>query len=84
MSTSPKKSDANPSPPDKSTVILLLSTIGDTSWRMFLPTVGGTILGVYGDNQFSTKPWLTLGGIIIGTMMATALIRNQMKKVQRN
>jgi len=83
MSTSPTKRDATPQPPAKSTVILLLSTIGDTTWRMFLPTIGATILGVYGDNQFSTKPWLTLGGIIIGTIIAAALVRNQMKKVQR-
>jgi len=83
MSTSPKKSDATPQPPDKSTVILLLSTIGDTTWRMFIPIIGATMLGVYGDNQFSMKPWLTVGGIILGTIIAAGLVRNQMKKVQR-
>lgn len=84
MGVPPKQQGHKPGEPGKAPVILLLSTIGDTSWRMFLPTIGATLAGVYGDNTLSTKPWLTLTGIIIGTIIAAALIRNQMKKVQKN
>jgi len=69
--------------PDKSPVVLLLGTIGDTTWRMFIPTIGLTLLGVYGDNTFTTKPWLTIVGIITGTVFAGLLVRNQLRNVKK-
>lgn len=83
MSTSPKKSDEQPAPPDPTTVILLLSTIGDTTWRMFVPTVGMTVLGVILDNMFATKPWMTVLGIGLGTVIAGLLVRRQLQKVKK-
>ncbi|MEO5950318.1 MAG: AtpZ/AtpI family protein [Candidatus Saccharimonadales bacterium] len=83
MSTSPNPTGAAPIPPDKSTVILLMSTIGDTTWRMFVPSIGFTILGVVADKQFGTKPWLTAVGIIVGVFVAGLLVRLQIKKVQQ-
>lgn len=83
MSTSSNNDDNNQTPPSASTVILLLGTIGDTTWRMFVPTIGLTILGVYLDNQFDTKPWLTVAGIVIGTVIAGLLIRSQLRNVQK-
>ena len=82
MSTSPNDSDRTPSPPDKSTVILLLGTIGDTTWRMFIPTIGLTILGLLADKQFGTTPWIMVVGIITGSLLAYVLVRRQIKKVQ--
>lgn len=82
MSTSQNDSGDQPVPPTKSTVVLLLNTIGDTTWRMFVPTIGFTILGVIADNSFKTKPWMTIAGIIVGVVLATLLIRRQLKKVQ--
>ena len=82
MSMSQKQGDKIPTPPDVSTVVLLIGTIGDTTWRMFVPTIGLTLLGVYGDNLLQMKPWLTVAGIILGTLIATLLIRNQLKKVK--
>ena len=82
MSASPSKnSDDKPTPPDKTTVILLLGTIGDTTWRMFVPTIGLTFAGVYADKSFGTKPWLTTGGIILGTVIAGLLVKRQLQKV---
>ncbi|HBH77325.1 TPA: hypothetical protein DDX46_01095 [Candidatus Saccharibacteria bacterium] len=83
MSTSSNSSDDKPTPPEKTTVVLLLGTIGDTTWRMFVPTVGLTILGVIGDNMFATKPWLTVGGIIIGIIGAALLVRRQLKGIKK-
>lgn len=83
MSTTPNSNGAAPTPPDRSTVILLLSTIGDTTWRMFVPTIGFTILGVIADRQLGTKPWMTTLGIIIGVIVAGLLVRRQLQKVKR-
>lgn len=79
MSPSPDGHGNQTRPPEKSTVFLLLGTIADTTWRMFVPTIGLTILGVYLDNTISSKPWMTVLGIIIGTVIAGELIRRQLK-----
>lgn len=83
MSTSPNPNGAAPIPPDKSTVILLLNTIGDTTWRMFVPSIGFTIIGVITDRQLGTKPWLTVVGIVVGSVVAGLLVRRQIKRVQQ-
>lgn len=58
----------------------MLSTIGSTTWRMFVPTIGLTIAGVWGDNIFATKPWLTGLGIVLGAGIAGLLVRQQMRQ----
>ena len=81
MSASPNKnSDDKPTPPDRSTVILLLGIAGDTTWRMFTPILALTILGIWGDHTFGTKPVLTAIGIIIGVVIAGLLIKQQLQK----
>ncbi len=83
MSTSSDKSGDSPTPPkstDPSTVVLLLGIAGDTTWRMFVPVIGLTALGIWGDRSFGTKPWLTAAGVALGTAIATLLVRNQLKK----
>lgn len=83
MSTSQNKRGTTPTPPEQSTVVLLLGTIADTTWRMFIPIIGFTIVGVYSDNTFHTKPWFTVVGILIGVILAAILVIRQLKKVQR-
>ncbi len=83
MSTSPTDKGESPTPPEKSTVLLLLGDIGDTTWRLFVPTIGMTIAGVYLDNQIDTKPWLTIAGIVLGIILAAILVRNQLQKVNK-
>lgn len=80
MGVPPKKSDANPSPPDQSTVILLLGTIGDTTWRMFLPIIGLLLLGNWLDKTLNTKPMLIIAGVVVGSVIAGLLVRNQLRK----
>jgi F0F1-type ATP synthase assembly protein I len=50
---------------------------------MFIPIIGLTLLGVFGDNTYHTKPWLTIGGIIAGVALASLLVIRQLKKVNR-
>lgn len=84
MSTSPNDRDEHPVPPkSSSTVILMALTIADTTWRMFVPSVGLTIGGLLLDKQFQTTPWLMIAGIIVGTAIAILLVRAQMKKVDK-
>lgn len=59
------------------TVGVLLGTIGDTTWRMFVPTIGFTLLGVWADAQLQTKPWLMITGIAIGSIGAFLLVKKQ-------
>lgn len=84
MSASQNDGDKSPTPPDKSTVVLLLGDIGDTTWRMFVPTIGFTILGLLADKALNTTPWIMVGGIIIGIYLAYVLVRRQMKKVKQD
>jgi hypothetical protein len=83
MSTSPNKGDEKSVPPDSSTVILLLLTMADTTWRLFIPSIGLTIAGLLLDKQFGTTPWLLIAGTILGITIAILLIRAQLKKVEK-
>lgn len=81
MSKSPNHRDDFPTPPSKSTAVLLLRDIADTTWRMFIPTIGITLLGVYADTQFDSLPWGTIAGIILGCTVTALLVRKQFKKL---
>jgi len=83
MGTSPNNGDDKNVPPNSSTVILLLLTMADTTWRLFVPTVGLTVLGLVLDKQFATTPWLMIVGIVIGTVLAVLLVKLQLKKVKK-
>ena len=83
MSAKGDPSHSMPEPPSQSTVLLLLGDIADTTWRMFLPTLGCIGLGFWGDASWNTKPWLTIVGIIIGVSITALLVRRQFKKVQK-
>jgi len=83
MGTSPNSGDEKNVPPDSSTVILLLLTIGSTTWRLFVPSIGFTVIGLLLDKQFKTTPWIMTLGIIIGATVAALLIRSQLKKVKQ-
>ena len=84
MSASPNKnSDDKPTPPDRSTVVLLLGVAGDTTWRMFIPIIGLAVVGVWTDRTFGTKPIMTIIGIVTGIIIAAYLVRLQFKKELR-
>lgn len=69
-------------PPKQSTVLLLLGTIADTTWRMFVPIVGLLMLGLWVDKTFDTLPWAMIILTVIGVAVAAELIRRQLRNVQ--
>ena len=81
MSDSSDKSGNSSTPPEKSTVILLIGDIGEVTWRMFIPTIGLALGGVYLDNQMNTGPWLMLTGAILGAVIAGILVKKQLQRV---
>ena len=84
MSTSQNDGDKTPTPPDRSTVILLLGTMGDTTWRMFVPAIGLTVLGLLADKWLHTTPWIMTAGIIVGILGAYVLVKRQIKEVRKD
>ena len=68
-------------PPAKSAAVLLLSDIANTTWRMFIPSVGLTMLGLYLDSQWHTSPVLMIIGIIAGGGISALLVYRQLKRV---
>ena len=79
MSTDAKQPTSGNHVPSKNTALLVFGTIADTTWRMFVPAVGGAILGALADRAWGTKPWLTIVGITLGVVIAGLLVWLQLK-----
>ena len=62
---------------------VFVATMADTTWRMFVPTIGFTLLGVWGDRVASTKPWLMFAGIVVGAFFAVVLVRRQLIRTRK-
>jgi hypothetical protein len=70
-------------PPKQSTVLLLLGTIADTTWRMFIPIIGLLMLGVWVDKTYDSLPWATISLTILGIVIAAELVRRQLNIVNK-
>lgn len=68
--------------PEADTVMTIVGTIGDTTWRMFVPSVGFTLLGVWLDGQLGSKPWLMAIGILVGFAGAYLLVKQQLARLR--
>ena len=82
-----KKNSQNAGEPEALGTIL--ATIGDTTWRMFVPSIGFTLLGVWADTRIltftgesATKPWFMVAGIIIGCLGAVLLVKKQLADIK--
>lgn len=64
----------------KSVALPVLLDMADTTWRMFVPTIGLLLVGRHFDVKFSMKPWLMLAGVAVGALIAAVLIKNQMTR----
>ncbi len=69
--------------PPRSAAILLLTTVLDTTWRAFVPTIGGTFVGVFLDTTFRTVPVITITMIALGFTTSIILVMMQIKAVKR-
>ena len=70
--------------PSSENVITLFLTLADTTWRLFVPTILGTILGLVVDTHYNTKPLLTITGVICGTILAAYLVYRQLQGVENS
>lgn len=59
----------------------MLGDIGDTTWRMFVPTIGLALIGVYFDTKWESAPWCMLAGALIGALISAFLIKQQLQRV---
>jgi F0F1-type ATP synthase assembly protein I len=82
--TASKKSEDKQQPPEKSTAIILFYIAADTTWRMFVPTLGGTILGLWADSVWHTEPWWSIAGLTVGIIVTALLIKQQYNKANDN
>lgn len=79
-----KETDTSASKTDDfNAATLLTKTMIGTTWRMFLPTVGLTLLGLWLDDRTGLRPKLTLMGIVIGVIVAAVLAFLQIAKIKR-
>lgn len=79
MSTSKTQSEGHDRTPTSSPVVFMLGTIVDTTWRMFVPTLGLMSAGFFADRALGTKPWLFTAGVVLGAIIAGLLVRNQLR-----
>lgn len=66
-----------------SPVKLLIITMLDTTWRAFVPTIGGTFLGIGLDHLFNTVPWFTAFMVPTGFLISAILIMLQLKGLKK-
>ena len=73
-----------PAPKGSLNATSMLLMIVDTTARLFVPTIGGTILGIWADHSFSTTPWFTVSGVMIGAATAVMLVRQQLRSIKKS
>jgi len=82
LTKQPGTSSAEPS--GLSGPIVLLMTALDTTWRAFVPTIGGTFLGIGIDHLFNIAPIATIVCLILGFAASAFLIIQQITSVRRS
>lgn len=79
MGTKSPKDDTSTMQPVHSPAVLLLGTIADTSWRMFVPTIACILAGVWVDDTFGSKPFGLAAGVLLGFVLAGMLVSRQLQ-----
>ena len=64
-------------------MMILARTMIGTMWRMFLPTIGLTLLGLWLDNVSEMKMRWLLAGIISGAIISVILVALQIAKIKQ-
>lgn len=68
---------------DSGAMMILARTMIGAMWRMFLPTIGLTLLGLWLDNVSGTKMRWLLAGIISGAIISVTLVALQIAKIKQ-
>ena len=64
-------------------MMILARTMIGTMWRMFLPTIGLTLLGLWLDNVSGMKMRWLLAGIVSGAIISVVLVALQIAKIKQ-
>ena len=62
--------------------MILVVTALDTTWRAFVPTIGGTFAGIGLDRLFASSPLFLIICLILGTALSILLIARQLIEVR--
>lgn len=65
-------------PSQGDSVSYIIMSMADTTWRLFVPTIGLLLVGHMLDGRLRTAPWLLLLGSALGGCIALLLIRRQL------
>jgi len=68
---------------DSGAMMILARTMIGTMWRMFLPTIGLTLLGLWLDNVSRMKMRWLLAGVISGAIISVILVALQIAKIKQ-
>ena len=68
---------------DSGAMMILARTMIGTMWRMFLPTIGLTLLGLWLDNVSGVKMRWLLAGIVSGAIISVILVVLQIAKIKQ-
>lgn len=68
---------------DSGAMMILARTMVGTMWRMFLPTISLTLLGLWLDNVGGMKMRWLLAGIISGAIISVILVALQIAKIKQ-
>lgn len=63
--------------------MVLIFTALDTTWRAFVPTLGGTFAGIGLDAWLHSAPFGVIGGLVLGTILSVVLIARQLINVRK-
>ena len=68
---------------DSGAMMILARTMIGTMWRMFLPTIGLTLLGLWLDSVSGMKMRWLLAGVISGAIISVILVALQIAKIKQ-
>lgn len=66
-----------------SPMAIILMTALDTTWRTFVPTLGGVFLGIVLDRVFTIAPLATIVCLLAGIALSIFLIVQQLRNVRK-
>lgn len=81
-SDAPTKKTEGTSTPSSATLVILATAL-DTTWRAFVPTLGGVFAGIGLDHLFGIAPVATIICLALGVVISALLIAKQLRDVRK-